>query len=130
MEDLLTHAQREEDNDAENMDDEYANDEFIQHVTFVQESVETALTEYERLFNFLQDHPEIQNQFVKNYGIKVKQLELEMAMLLKDVNEYDDDDDEHKTIKDDEEEDDDDDDWEIDDDEEEEDDENSGDNKK
>jgi hypothetical protein len=91
MEDLLTNAQQEDDSDDDN--DDYNIAMFLQHITYVQESVEAALQEYENLLQLLQDHPEQRNGIEKSYGFKMKQLQLEMTMLLQNVNDQDDDDD-------------------------------------
>jgi hypothetical protein len=86
MEDLVQ-AQGNDETDDED-DDE--NDEFFQRVAFVQDSVEAAVKEFNNLLNDLNDNDEQKNRIMRGHGFKVKQLELELAMLLQNTNLNDD----------------------------------------
>ena len=86
MEDLVQ-AQGNDETDDED-DDE--NDEFFQRIAFVQDSVEAAVKEFNNLLNDLNDNDEQKNRMMRSHGFKVKQLELELAMLLQNTNLNDD----------------------------------------
>ena len=87
MEDLVTAQGNEETNDE---DDDDENDEFFQRVSFVQDSVQVAMKEYNKLLNDLNNNDEQKNRIIRTHGFKVKQLELELAMLLHNTNINDD----------------------------------------
>ena len=93
MEDLI-HMQPavEDDTNNNNVDEDDDTEEFLQNVTFVQDSVEAVLMEYNEVLNNVQDHPEQRDRIMKQYGLKMKQLELEMAMLLQGIDDEENDD--------------------------------------
>jgi hypothetical protein len=91
MKDLLTliDAIQESDDDDDDDDDYDAstNEALMQHVAIVQNSVNAAKKEFEALIYDLRENPEQRNRFIQKYGLILKQLELEIAMLLQDTND-------------------------------------------
>jgi hypothetical protein len=127
MEDLVNAQENEEtDDDDDDDDDDDENDDFLQQVAFLQDSIEAAVKEYNNLLNDLNDNGERKDRIMKNHGFKVKQLELELAMLLQNTNLNYEDDSGNKVENDSDDDDDDCDDLEEEDDEEEEEDHEGG----
>jgi hypothetical protein len=85
MEDLLDSKFDKNDDDDEDDDDE-----LVQNVAFAKEAVNTAVNEFNNLLNDLNDNVEQKNRVLRSHGLKVKQLEGELAMILQGTNPDDD----------------------------------------